>query len=155
MINIVIREEKMNDLAELLEQGLEDAVEVKNKRSLHLYTMLLSENIVKKSVYEQKVLEISSDIKLLTETMKRGFESVDKRFEDMYNYMNKRFDAVDKRFEDFYNYMNKRFDAVDKRFEDMNTRFEDMNKRFSMMFTFMNIGFGIIILITVLFKFIQ
>ena len=69
--------------------------------------------------------------------------------------MKQGFEFVDKRFEDMYNYMNKRFEAVDKRFEDMNQRFEDMNKRFSMMFTFMNIGFGIIILLTILFKFIQ
>ena len=69
--------------------------------------------------------------------------------------MNTRFEAVDKRFEDMYNFMNTRFEAVDKRFEAVDKRFEDMNKRFSMMFTFMNIGFGIIILLTVLFKFIQ
>ena len=54
--------------------------------------------------------------------------------------------------------MDKRFEAVDKRFEDMqksmDKRFEDVNKRFTMMFTFMNIGFGLIILLTILFKFI-
>ncbi len=43
--------------------------------------------------------------------------------------------------------MEKRFEAVDK-------RFEDMNKLFTMMFAFMNIGFTIIVLLTILFKFI-
>jgi len=75
-------------------------------------------------------MENRNDIKLLAETMKEGFKAVDKRFEDLYHHMDKRFEAVDKRF-------------------------EDMNKRFNMMFTFMNIGFGIIILLTILFKFVQ
>ena len=152
----------MNSLAEILEQELEEAVEVRNKKSLHRYVILLTENIVPKSIYEQSTLEIRNDIKILAEAMKQGFEridkrfeaidkrfeAVDKRFEDMYKYMDKRFEAVDKRFEDMYKYMDKRFEAIDK-------RFEDMNKRFNMMFTFMNIGFGIIILITILFKFLQ
>ena len=127
----------MDTMVEILEHELEEAFEVKSKKSLHRSVVILAENIVQKSVYEQNILEIKSDIKVLAEIMKQGFESMDKRFE-----------AVDKRFEDMYNYMNKRFEAVDK-------RFEDMNKRFSMMFTFMNIGFSIIILITVLFKFVQ
>ena len=126
----------MTNLAEILEQELEEAVEGKNRKSLHRYAVILAENIVQRSAYEQQIKDIRSDIKVLTETMKQGFEAIEKRFEAV----DKRFEAVDKRFEDMYNYMNKRF--------------EDMNKRFSMMFTFMNIGFGIIILITILFKFI-
>ena len=102
----------MSNLAELLEQELEEAVEVKNRKSLHRYILLLADNIVQKGAYEHNILEIRNEIKLLAETMKQGFESVDKRF-------------------------------------------EDMSKRFSLMFAFMNIGLGIIILITVLFKFIQ
>jgi hypothetical protein len=152
----------MENLAEVLEHELEQAVQVKDRGSLHRYITLLSENIVSKNTYEIHLLEVKNEIKLLTETMKQGFElvdkrfeAVDKRFEDIYNHMdkrfeavNKRFEAVDKRFEDIYNHMDKRFEAVDK-------RFEDMNKRFTMMFTFMNIGFGIIILLTILFKFLQ
>ncbi len=130
----------MDNLAEILEQELEEAVEVKNKKSLHRYIVLLIDNVVKKSNYDQNLLEVKSEIRLLAETMKEGFKSIDKRFED-----------INKRFED----MNKRFEDMNKRFEDMNHRFEDMSKRFNMMFTFMNIGFGIIILITILFKFLQ
>lgn len=120
----------MNNLAEILEQELEEAVEVKSKKSLHRYVILLTDNIIQKSTYQQTTDELRSDIKVLTETMKAGFESVDRRFE-----------AVDKRFEDLYRFMEKRF--------------EDMSKRFNMMFTFMSVGFTIIILLTVLFKFIQ
>ena len=137
----------MSAIAEILEQELEEAVEVKNKKSLHRYIVLLTENIVRKENYEKDQNEIRSDIRTLVEIVKQGFERMDKRFE-----------AVDKRFEDIYKYMDKRFEAVDKRFEDiyryMDKRFEDMNKKQSMMLTFMNIGFGIIILLTILFKFI-
>ncbi len=40
-------------------------------------------------------------------------------------------------------------------FEAVNKRFEDMNKRFSMMFIFMNIGFSILVLITIISEFIS
>lgn len=40
-------------------------------------------------------------------------------------------------------------------FERMDERFEDMHKRFTMMFTFMNLGMGIIVLVTLLVKFLQ
>jgi len=132
----------MEDLAELLEQQLERAFEVKDKQSLRQYVNLLTQNIVPKESYERQLLELKNEIRLLAETMKEGFKLIDKRFE-----------AVDKRFEA----IDKRFEAVDKRFEDMyhymDKRFEDMNKRFNMLFTFMNFGFGIIILMTILFKF--
>ena len=97
---------------------------------------------------QEEKLATKEDIKMLMQMMDKRFEAVDKRFEDLYRYMDKRFEAVDKRFENMQKSMDKRFEAVDR-------RFEEMNSRFKMMFTFMNIGFGIIILLTVLFKFIQ
>ncbi len=48
--------------------------------------------------------------------------------------------------------MNKRFEAVDKRFEELR---EDMNKRFDMMFKFMSIGFAVISLLIIVFKFLK
>jgi len=127
----------MDNFAAILEHELAEAFEVKNKESLRRCIVLLAENIVHKSAYDQNISDLRSDIKVLAETMKQGFEAVDKRFEDMYKYI------------------DKRFGAVDKRFEDVNKRFEDINKRFTMMFTFMNIGFSILIIITVLFRFLH
>ena len=155
----------MDTMVEVLEEELAGAFEVKDKKSLHRYVLLLTENIVKKENYEKQQLEIKSDIRTLAELVKQGFEHMDKRFEAI----DKRFEAIDKRFEYLIHYMDKRFEslqiqmdkrfeAVDKRFEDLihyiDKRFEDINKRFTMMFTFMNIGLGILIAITVLFKFI-
>jgi hypothetical protein len=133
----------MDAMMEILEQELEGAFEVKDKKSLHRYIVLLTENIVKKESYDKEQYEIKSDIKILAELVKQGFERMDKRFEDMQIQMNKRFEAVDKRFE-----------AVDRRFEDVNSRFDDMSKKFTMMFAFMNIGLGILIAVTIIFKFI-
>lgn len=82
--------------------------------------------------------------------MKLGFERSDQRFEALQIQMDRRFDTVDKRFED----VDKRFEDVNKRFEDVNKKFDDMGKRFSMMFAFMNIGMSLIILMTILFKFV-
>jgi len=47
------------------------------------------------------------------------------------------------------------FEDVNKRFEDVNRRFEDVNKRFDMMFKFMTIGFTVITILIVVFKFIH
>ncbi len=119
----------MEAIAEILEQELEEAFEVKNKKSLHRYIVLLTENIVCKESYNREQHEIRSDIKILAEIVKQGFERMDKRFE-----------AVDKRFEDMHKYMDKRF--------------EDMDKRFSMMLKFMSLGFTVLALIMVISKFI-
>ncbi len=137
----------MEAIVDILEQELEEAFEVKNKKSLHRYVVLLTENIVGKDSY-------NTDIRDLTEIVKRGFdrmderfEAVDRRFEAMQTQMDRRFEAVDKRFELMQNSMDKQFAQVDK-------RFEEMGKKFNMMFTFMNLGMGIIILVTILIKFI-
>ena len=127
----------MDAMVEVLEQELEAAFEVKDKKSLHRYVLLLTENIVRKESYQAQQLEIKSDIKILAESQKQGFEQVDKRFEDMFRYM------------------NKRFRDINNRFEDMNNRFNDMSKKFTMSSTILNIGIGIIICMTIIFKFIR
>ena len=139
---------RMDAMVEVLEEELEGAFEVKDRKSLHRYVLLLTENIVRKESYQAQQLEIKSDIKILTEIQKQGFEQVDKRFEDMFKYM-------DKRFEDMNNSINKRFEQVDKRFEDMNNRFTDMSKKFTISSTILNIGIGLIILMTIIFEFIK
>jgi len=163
----------MDAMVEVLEQELEGAFEVKDRKSLHRYVLLLTENIVRKESYEKQQLEIKSDIKILAESQKQGFElmaerfeNIDRRFEDLINSINKRFEQVDKRFEDLTNSINKRFEQVDKRFEDMfrymdkrfedmNNRFTDMSKKFTMSSTILNIGIGLIILMTIIFEFIK
>ena len=99
----------MDTMLEVLENALEAAFEVKDKKSLHRCVLLLSENIlriVRKESYQKQQLETKSDIKnLLADSLKQQ-ES---------NFMDQRFDYVDKRFEDMSRYN-------DQRFEDMNNR---------------------------------
>ena len=96
----------MEAIVEILEQELEEAVEVKNKKSLHRYIVLLTENIVRRESYEKEQNEIRSDIKTLAEIVKQGFERVDKRFEDMQKYMDRRFEDMDKRFSMMFKFMS-------------------------------------------------
>ena len=116
----------MDAMVEVLEEELEGAFEVKDRKSLHRYVLLLTENIVRKESYQAQQLEIRSDIKILAESQKQGFEL-----------------------------MAERFEHIDKRFEDMNNRFTDMSKKFTMSSTILNIGIGLIILMTIIFQFIK
>ncbi len=137
----------MQPIIEVLEQELEEAFEVKNKKSLHRYIVLLTENIVKKESYEKEQLEIRHDIKTLAELMKQGFESMDRRFEALQQQMDKRFEAVDKRFEILQHGMDKRFEALQHQ---MDKRFEDINRRIGFMSWFVP---SIITIVVVILKF--
>lgn len=125
----------MEAIVEVLEQELEEAFEVKNKKSLHRYILLLTENIVRKESYEKEQIEIKSAIRTLAEVVKQGFERMDKRFEAMQIQMDKRFEQVDKRFER----VDKRFETLDKRFEQIESRLTELSRR---MFQFMIWSFG-------------
>ena len=102
----------MEAIAEILEQELEEAVEVKNKKSLHRYIVLLTENIVRRESYEKERYEIKSDIKTLAEIVKQGFERVDKRFEDMQKYTDRRFEDMDKRFSMMFKFISLGFSVL-------------------------------------------
>ena len=60
----------------------------------------------RKEAYQQNLLEVKNEIKLLAETMKQGFKAVDRRFEDQYKYMDKRFEDMNKRFTMMFTFMN-------------------------------------------------
>ncbi len=134
----------MSNFAQILEEELSEAVDVKNEKALKRYIGLLVESVMEKEKANEQFAEIRSDIRVIAETMHEGFrqidkrfEQMDKRFEELIHYMDKRFEAVDKRFEA----VDKRFEAVDKRFEDMfhymDKRFEDLNKRIGFLSWFM------------------
>jgi len=72
----------MEQLAEILESQLEDAFELKSKKSLHNYISILVNNILERDEINKRFLQLENDIKLLSETVKLGFENVNKRIED-------------------------------------------------------------------------
>lgn len=137
----------MENLAEILEEELAEAFEVKNRKSLHRYVVLLTQQHVDRQSHEREVEGLRSDIGKAILTMEHGFERMDQRFEALQKQIDERFiaqqrqidqrfAAQERRFEDinarFEDY-NKRFEDMNKRFEDMNRRFEDMDKRFEDM----------------------
>ena len=147
----------MASFAEVLEQELEEAVEIKSKKSLPRYILLLADNLVRENRFERNIGELKSEVRVIAESMKQGFAHMDRRFEDMNQSMSRHFDDVNRRFEDVnrrFEDVNERFEDVNKRFDDNNVRFGDINKRFSVMFTYMNIALSILVVITVLFKFL-
>ena len=80
----------MESLAEILEQDLEEAVEVKNKKSLHRYITLLTENLVRRdrndkehSEFRESFLKMENRIDILITEMKDGFKRMDERFESV------------------------------------------------------------------------
>jgi chaperonin cofactor prefoldin len=160
----------MEELSEMLEHELENAVEVKDKNSLHRYVRLLVDNTIGRKRYESGIGELKSDVRLIAERIDQGFKRMDERFEAVdkrFEAVDRRFESMDKRFESLQTQMDKRFESMqvqmdrrfesmqiqmDKRFEDVNTRFDEMNGKFRMMFTFMTVGFTIVTTVTVLIR---
>ena len=95
-------------LAEILEQQLASAVEIKDKESLHRYILLLTENLAHQDKNEKEHSEIMQAILKVDSRMEEGFRRMDERFA-----------AVDQRFESMQKQMDQRFEAVDQRFNQM------------------------------------
>ena len=134
----------VESLADILEQDLEEAVEVKNKKSLHRYITLLTENIVRKDRYEREHTEFREVFLQIGTRIEEGFRRMDEHFGFMdkrFTHVEKRFEQVDKRFEQVekkFEQVDKRFEQVEKRFEQVEKRFEQSDKRFESMQADMN-----------------
>ena len=137
----------MADFAQILEEELEEAFEVKNRKSLHRYITLLTENIAGKeenrmehTEFQQELLKIDGRFNQMITEVREGFKRMDERFETV----NQRFESVqtsmDQRFESMHQQINHRFDASDK--------------RFSMMFSFITIGFVVMATMMSVFQFL-
>jgi len=134
----------VESLSEILEGELEQAVEVKDKKSLHRYVTLLTENLALRhrnekehSEFREAFLKIENRMERIITEMKEGFRRMDERFS-----------AVDKRFESLEKRMDERFTAVDK-------RFADVDRRFTMMFRFITVGFVVLATMMSVFQFLD
>ncbi len=85
----------MESLADILEQELEEAVEVKNKRSLHRYITILTENLARQDRNEKEHSEFREAILCIDTRMEEGFKRMDERFA-----------SVDKRFDMMFRFMS-------------------------------------------------
>jgi hypothetical protein len=134
----------MESLADILEQELEEAVEVKNKRSLHRYITLLIENLVRQDRNEREHSEFREAILRIDTRIEEGFKRMDERFESIQCTMDERFKSMQRS-------MDERFGAVQK---SMDERFTSVDKRFDMMFKFMTTGFVILATMMSVYQFL-
>ena len=149
----------MVEFARILEEELEEAVEVKNRKSLHRYITLLTENIAGKEVnrmehteFQRELIKIDGRFNQMITEVREGFNRMDHRFEALQHQMDRRFESVDQRFETMQTNMGHRFEVSDRHFEVMERQF---NKRFSMMFSFITIGFVVLATMMSVFQFLE
>lgn len=119
-----------------LEKDLAEAVEVKNRDSLHRYMTRLAEQFSRSGESGSERSEPASGTHFGAEisTLLTEIRAINSRIEAMQTSMDKRFEelthTMDKRFGDMTHYMDKRF--------------EDMNKRFNGMQALLALGFTVI-----------
>ena len=102
----------MATLASILESELSEAVEVKDSKSLHRYITILLESLAKKAENMSEIGAVRTNIALLAQSMKEGFEASDRRFTDLLNHMNARFEDVSKRFNMMLAFMSAGFTLI-------------------------------------------
>ena len=138
----------MNNFATLLESEMKQAILKQDENAIKRVSLIVAEKIEKVEDIEETQTDIRSDIKVIAEVMKKGFEDMNQRFEDM----NQRFEDMNQRIAELREDMNQRFENMNQRIIELR---DDMNRRFNMIFAFMSIGFTIITGIMVLFKFLR
>ena len=141
----------MVNFAHILEEELKEAVEVTNKKSLHRYIVLLTENIAGKeenrmehTEFQQELIKIEGRFNQMISEVREGFKHMDQRFITMQTSMDQRFGtmqtSMDHRFETIQQQMNRRFDASEKQF----------NRQTAMM----SIGFLVITTLITIYRFL-
>lgn len=98
----------------------------------------------------ERAVRVEEELRSQRELMIRGFEQVDKRFEETRADMNTRFETLTQQ-------MDKRFEALthlmDTRFEDSKERFGDMSRRFSSLTRLISTGFVVLATLMSLYAF--
>lgn len=126
----------MSEMVDVISSEFEEAMEIKNQKSLHRGIFLLlsstvprEEHIIEHNDLKSSITALNHNVELITLRMEEGFKRMDRRFE-----------AIDQRFE-----------ASDIRFETLERHFD---KRFVMMFSFITIGFVVMATMMSVFQFL-
>ncbi|MFP4066513.1 MAG: hypothetical protein ACLFS5_03360 [Spirochaetaceae bacterium] len=138
----------MNDIVGLLESELEAAFQVKDRKSLHRYVVMMVDRFASRETEQERFsqldrtmgqgfTELEEDVRSIAESMRAGFSRMDERFEAMDRRFEARFEAMDRRFEEQNERFKARSDAVDK-------HFDDVNKRFNMLVVLMSVFFTVL-----------
>ncbi|HKK66222.1 MAG TPA: hypothetical protein VJ967_10240 [Clostridia bacterium] len=146
----------MKDLAEILEEELSEAVEVKNPKSLHRYISLLTGNYVEQNIHDRQYNELSSSNKEMLASMKEGFRRMDerfaaqdKRFEALQKQMDERFAAQESHFTSLQKQIDERFTATQKQ---MDERFTSQERQIDRHYKLISLGFTAMVLVIAAFN---
>lgn len=126
----------MSEMVDVISSEFEEAMEIKNPKSLHRGIFLLLSSTVPR---EEHALE-HNDLKSSITALNHNVELIALRMEEGFKRMDERFEAVDKRFEA----SNIRFETLERHFD----------KRFAMMFSFITIGFVVMATMMSVFQFL-
>lgn len=125
----------MSEMVDLISSEFEDALEVKNPKSLHRGIFLLLSSTVSREEHSLEHSGLKASIELISLRIEEGFKRMGERFK----VMDERFEAADKKFEAVQKQMDRRFDASDKRFEAIENRLDKLSQQ---MYRFMIWSFG-------------
>ena len=143
----------MSEMVDVISSEFEEALDVKNPKSLHRGIFLLLSSTVSREEHSLEHSGLKSSIELIGHRMEEGFirmdeqfkrmnerfEVVDKKFEAVQQQMDRRFEVVDKKFEAVQQQMDRRFDASDRHFESIENRLDKLSQQ---MYRFMIWSFG-------------
>ncbi len=81
-------------LAELIQSDLKAALFNSDEEAIKRFSLLVSERINRIELIEKEQISTKSDIRLLIETVQKGFEDVNRRFEMMFKFMSLGFTVI-------------------------------------------------------------
>ena len=144
----------MSEMVDVISSEFEEAMEIKNSKSLHRGIFLLLSSTVPREKHtlehndlKSSITALNHNVELIALRMEEGFKRMDERFE----VVDKRFEAIDKKFVAVQLQMDSRFDVTNSRFETLERHFD---KRFTMMFSFITIGFVMLATMMSVFQFL-
>jgi septation ring formation regulator EzrA len=123
---MALAQEDLQQIRELIEQSMAARPEAANT------------NVRYELDIRERIVRVEEELKHQRELMLQGFETSNRRFEEIRTDMNKRFEQVDKRFEQ----MDKRFEQIDKRFEQIDKHLTIITNRMD-RFMFWSLGLTI------------
>ncbi len=84
----------MNNFATLLESEMKQAILKQDENAIKRVSLIVAEKIEKVEDIEETQADIRSDIKVIAEVMKKGFEDMNRRFNMIFAFMSLGFTII-------------------------------------------------------------
>lgn len=88
----------MSSAMELSQKSLE-SIGIYVRQNLPMWLEQIDPRRDRELVLNERIVRFEEELKAQRELMRQGFEATDRRFEDLYVYLDKRFEQTDRRFE--------------------------------------------------------